>query len=65
MKYAHVDADLNILGWYSPEVHTEIPEPHMQVSDDLWKAAISANHNRFNLRGVSFRHDPRTAEEIL
>lgn len=66
MKYAHYDnATKRILGWYSEEVHGEnIPTPNIDVTDEVWQAAIDSNHNRVNpTTKTTGLFDYRTPEE--
>lgn len=64
MKYAHIDENNNILGWYDSDIHVIIPEPSVQVSDEQWQLAINENHNIVNLNGITEFIDSRTAEQI-
>ena len=46
MKYAHLEKNTNkILGWYSDDIHTNIPTPNIEVSDEVWQDAININAN--------------------
>ena len=65
MKYAHIDADNYILGWYTPEIHSTIPTPNIEVSESVWKKALQYHHNHITNEGVTSLFDPRTPEEIL
>lgn len=46
MKYAYLDGE-KLLGWYSPDIHTHIPTPNIEVSDEVWNEAISKNANTY------------------
>lgn len=48
MKYAHYNEQtLELLGWYSEDVHGEnIPLPNIQIEDEAWQAAIDTNANK-------------------
>lgn len=46
MKYAYLDGE-KLLGWYSPDVNTNIPTPNLEVSDEVWCEAISKNANAY------------------
>ena len=59
MKYAHVDTNGKILGWYDNEVHDSIPEPNVQVSDAVWQNALDSSHNTI-IDGVTSQVDHRT-----
>ena len=46
MKYAHLEENTNkILGWYSDEIHSEIPTPNIEVTDEVWQEALRINAN--------------------
>jgi hypothetical protein len=64
MKYAHIKQDGQLLGWYDKDIHTSIPTPNMEVSDDAWQNAIDNGHNKVNADGTTELYDFRTAEEI-
>lgn len=36
MKYAHIDENNKLLGWYSKEIHSELPTPIIEVTDEQW-----------------------------
>lgn len=59
MKYAHVDGNNQILGWYEDEIHSTIPEPNVQVSEEVWQNAINSSHNTI-IDGVTSQVDHRT-----
>ena len=65
MKYAHIDADNYILGWYTPEIHSTIPTPNIEVSESVWKKALQYHHNHATDAGLTSLFDPRSPEEIL
>lgn len=65
MKYAHIEKDTNkILGWYDSDIHSNIPEPNIQVLDAQWQIAINNGHNKVNIDGSTELYDFRTQEEI-
>ena len=64
MKYAHVDNDNKLLGWYSDDLHKEIPEPKIAVTDDVWQEAISKGHNKINSDGTTEHFDFRTLDDM-
>jgi len=46
MKYAHYEKTSGkLLGWYDDNIHTEIPTPNIEVSEEDWKIAISNGYN--------------------
>ncbi|MEX6250087.1 tail fiber assembly protein [Providencia hangzhouensis] len=67
MYYADIDKDGFLLGWYSDEVHVkeDIPKLAMQVSDDVWLDAVSANANFYDKNSNTFmiRDKPKTKEQ--
>ena len=63
MKYAHIDENNKLLGFYDNEVHSEIPEPKIQLTKEQWKNALDNNHNKINSDGSSETFDFRTNEE--
>ena len=63
MKYAHIDENNKLLGFYDNEIHSEIPEPKIQLTEEQWKNALDNNHNKINSDGTSETYDFRTNEE--
>ena len=64
MKYAHLEKDTNkILGWYSDDIHSNIPIPNIEVTEKVWQDAININANCYE-DGKFIVKDFRTAEEI-
>lgn len=64
MKYAHLEQDTNkILGWYSDDIHSEIPTPNIEVDENDWQEALSINANCYE-NGEFIVKDFRTEEEI-
>lgn len=64
MKYVHLEQDTNkILGWYDNEIHSDIPTPNIEVSDEVWQEAININANCYD-NGEFIVKDFRTPEEI-
>ena len=65
MKYCHYEKESGkILGYYDKEIHTEIPSPSIEISDEIWQNAINNSHNCVNENGTTELKDFRTAEEI-
>ena len=62
MKYAHI-IDTKIQGWYSDDIHSEIPTPNIEVSEEVWQEAININANCYE-DGKFIVKDFRTDEEI-
>ncbi len=64
MKYAHLEQDTNkLLGWYSDDIHSEIPTPNIEVTDEVWQEALNINANCYE-SGEFIVKDFRTEEEI-
>ena len=64
MKYAHLEQDTNkLLGWYSDEIHSDIPTPNIEVTDEVWQEALNINANCYE-NGKFIVKDFRTSEEI-
>lgn len=65
MKYAHLEENTNkLLGWYDDSIHSEIPTPNIEVSEEVWQEAININANCYE-DGKFIIKDFRTDEEIL
>ena len=62
MKYAHIDDNGQILGWYDQELHQSIPEPNVEVSEEVWQNAIDSSHNTI-IDGVTSQVDHRSEEQ--
>ena len=64
MKYAHLEENTNkILGWYSDDIHSEIPTPNIEVTDEVWQEALNINANCYE-NGKFIIKDFRTDVEI-
>ena len=64
MKYAHIDENNKLLGWYSDDIHSEIPTPNVQVTEEQWQEALTNNYNKINKDGSGEVYDFRTEDEI-
>lgn len=65
MKYAQLEENTNkLLGWYSDEIHSEIPTPNIEVDENVWQEAININANCYENEKFIVK-DFRTAEEIV
>lgn len=62
MKYVHV-IDTRLQGWYDDSIHSKIPTPNIEVSDEAWQEALSINANCYE-NGKFIVKDFRTDEEI-
>ena len=65
MKKAHIDENNKLSGWYDTEIHTTIPEPNIDVTDEQWQNSINNNHNKVNADGSTESFDFRTEAERL
>ena len=64
MKYVNIENGTNkLLGWYSDDIHSEIPTPNTAVTEEDWQEAISINANCYE-DGEFIVKDFRTPEEI-
>ena len=63
MKYAHIENGTNrLLGWYTKEIHSKIPTPNIEVTDEVWQEAINISANCYE-NGEFIRKDFRTDEQ--
>ena len=63
MKYAHIEQDTNkLLGWYDKKIHSKIPTPNIEVTDEVWQEALNTNANCYENGKFIFK-DFRTDEE--
>ena len=63
MKYANIENRTNkLLGWYTKEIHSKIPTPNIEVTDEVWQEALNINANCYE-NGEFIRKDFRTEEE--
>ena len=64
MKYVHLEENTNkILGWCSDDIHSNIPTPNIEVTDEVWQEALKINANCYE-NGEFIVKDFRTVEEI-
>lgn len=63
MKYAHIDSNNKLLGWYSDDVHSTIPTPNVVVTDEQWQTSLDNNYNVINSDGSGSVVDFSTDEE--
>ena len=63
MKYANIENRTNkLLGWYTKEIHSKIPTPNIEVTDEVWQEALNINANCYE-NGEFIRKDFRTDEQ--
>ena len=63
MKYAHIENKTNkLLGWYTKEIHSKIPTPNIEVTDEVWQEALNINANCYE-NGEFIVKDFRTYEQ--
>ena len=67
MKYAHYNVvTKQLLGWYDTDIHSEIPNPNIKVTNEEWEQAMSINANMVDTETMSvIVGDLRTEEEKL
>lgn len=65
MKYAHYDATNNkLLGFYDDGFHETIPEPKVEITEEVWLDALKRNAQCVSLDGSNFTvKDYDTVEE--
>lgn len=63
MKYAHIDADSTLQGFYDDNEHESIPTPNVQITEDQWKHILKNGHNKVYSDGTSEFVDHRPDEE--
>jgi len=64
MKYAHIEKNTNkLLGWYDDKIHTTIPSPNVEVTEEAWQKAININANAYE-NNEFIAKDFRTEDEI-
>ena len=62
MKYTHLDKENKILGWYDDDIHSKIPIPNIEVSEEVWQEALNINANCYENGKFIFK-DFRTDEQ--
>ena len=63
MKYANIENGTNrLLGWYTKEIHSKIPTPNIEVTDEVWQEALNINANCYE-NGEFIVKDFRTYEQ--
>lgn len=67
MKYAHYKKDsFELIGWYSKDVHDSIPEPHIEVSEEIWQESLKCNYNCIDItNNCLIKKDFSTSEERM
>jgi len=70
MKYAHYD-EINgkLIGYYDNKVHSTIPLPNIEISQEEWRQAINKNYNCVDietnsLKKVDFRSPQQIADAL-
>jgi hypothetical protein len=65
MKIAHINNRNELQGWYDEEIHTIIPTPNIEVTEEVWQYAINNSHNKVNEDGTTEVFDFRTEDEVI
>jgi hypothetical protein len=65
-KYAHIDENNILKGFYDDSVHDSIPTPKVSLTDEQWQTAVDNNHNYIANDGSSKTVDlePTAAEKV-
>ena len=65
-KFAHIDENNKLLGWYDDEVHNSIPEPKVEVSEKQHIEAIEKQHNYVESDGsTKLVEEPSTSQQKI
>jgi len=66
MKYAHYNkTNGKLLGWYDKDIHTSIPMPNIEVTEDDWQIAIDSAYNYVDATTSTLSHkDFRTLDKL-
>ncbi|MBE3607065.1 hypothetical protein CCAL13119_09025 [Campylobacter sp. RM13119] len=68
MKYTHYNKETKqILGYYDDEIHTTIPTPNIEISDEAWQEAININatHVKPKTKELYKQEVVKSEDEIL
>ena len=65
MKIAHINNRNELQGWYDVEVHTTIPTPNIEVTENQWQIALDNGHNKVSEDGTTELFDFRTEDEVI
>jgi len=67
MKYAHYNEDtFELIGWYTKDIHDLIPEPNMEVSEEVWQESLKYNYNCVDIiNSCLIKKDFSTLEERM
>jgi hypothetical protein len=65
MKYfAHVDENNILKGWYTTDLHKNIPEPSIEISQSQWQEALDGGYNKIENDGTCSFVNILTLEEL-
>ena len=65
-KFAYVDENNKLLGWFDDTVHDSIPEPKIEVSEKQHATATENNHNYVDSDGSTrLVEEPLTSEQKI
>lgn len=66
MYYANYDESTGeILGFYSDEIHKEIPAPHIHLTNEEWQQAVNGSYRIVNGALTAYVPEITTADKIL
>jgi hypothetical protein len=64
MKYAHIDNNGQVLGWYDSEIHELIPTPNKEFTEAEYHELRETKHNTIFPDGSTGLVDYRELDEI-
>ena len=66
MYYANYNESTGeILGFYSDEIHKEIPTPHIELTDEEWQQAVNGSYRIINGVLTAYVPEITTADKIM
>jgi len=63
MKYLNYNTEGQIIGIYDKEIHSIIPEPNIEITDEAWEELIKDIENHHIIDDVLI-YTPKTQEQI-
>jgi hypothetical protein len=65
MYYGHYNEKGEYLGFYSDDIHQEIPEPNLELTEKEWQQAINGSYKVIKGVHKKFRRAGATDETLL